>query len=68
MNVMIGVDPHKGSHTAVAVDDGETDLGQLRVSASGAQLEQLLAGAVRGAHVGGRSRRGMGLLAVPAAR
>ncbi len=43
MNVMIGVDPHKGSHTAVAVDDGETDLGQLRVSASGAQLEQLLA-------------------------
>ena len=43
MKVMIGIDPHKGSHTAVAVDDGETELGTLRVSASGAQLEQLLA-------------------------
>jgi hypothetical protein len=27
MTVMIGVDPHKGSHTAVAVGDGERSFG-----------------------------------------
>ena len=31
MTVMIGVDPHKGSHTAVAVDAGERSLAELRV-------------------------------------
>jgi hypothetical protein len=31
--VMIGVDPHKGSHTAVAIDAAEQPLGQLRVRA-----------------------------------
>jgi transposase len=39
--VMIGVDPHKGSHTAVAVDAAETRLGQIRVIARGDQLERL---------------------------
>jgi hypothetical protein len=34
MAVMIGVDPHKGSHTAVALDDNEELLGELRVSRS----------------------------------
>ena len=29
MTVMIGVDPHKGSHTAVAVDAGEGSLAEL---------------------------------------
>lgn len=43
VKVMIGVDPHKGSHTAVAVDDGEVELGQVRVRTSAAQLEELLA-------------------------
>lgn len=33
MTVMIGVDPHKGSHTAHAIDDDETKLGELRVRA-----------------------------------
>jgi hypothetical protein len=31
MTVMIGIDPHKGSHTAVAVDGGERSLAELRV-------------------------------------
>ena len=41
--VMIGVDPHKGSHTAVAVGAAEEVLGQVRVRASAAQAQQLLA-------------------------
>ena len=41
--VMIGVDPHKGSHTAVAIDQREAVLGQVRVRASAAQAERLLA-------------------------
>src|SRR5262249_36565498 len=40
--VMIGVDPHKGSHTAVAIDPAETPLGALRVRASAAQAGKLL--------------------------
>ena len=32
--VMIGVDPHKGSHTAVAIDAAEEPLGQRRVRAT----------------------------------
>jgi transposase len=40
--VMIGVDPHKGSHTAVAIDAAEVPLGQLRVRASAAQAGKLL--------------------------
>jgi transposase len=41
--VMIGIDPHKGSHTAVAIGAGEQPLGKLRVRASVAQAEKLLA-------------------------
>ena len=41
--VMIGVDPHKGSHTAVAIGAAEEPLGQLRVRASAAQAERLVA-------------------------
>ena len=41
--VMIGIDPHKASHTAVAVDGREVPLGQLRVRASAAQAERLVA-------------------------
>jgi transposase len=40
--VMIGVDPHKGSHTAVAISAAEEPLGELRVRASAAQAERLL--------------------------
>jgi transposase len=41
--VMIGVDPHKGSHTAVALGVDEVPLGQVRVRASAAQAQRLLA-------------------------
>jgi transposase len=41
--VMIGVDPHKGSHTAVALGADEAVLGQVRVRASAAQAGRLLA-------------------------
>jgi transposase len=41
--VMIGVDPHKGSHTAVAISAAEEPLGELRVRASVAQAQRLLA-------------------------
>jgi transposase len=40
--VMIGVDPHKASHTAVAISPDEEPLGQLRVRASAVQAERLL--------------------------
>jgi transposase len=40
--VMIGVDPHKGSHTAVAIGGAEEPLGELRVRACAAQTEKLV--------------------------
>jgi transposase len=43
---MIGIDPHKGSHTAAAVDDSETVIDTLRVVADCHQRERLLAWAV----------------------
>ncbi len=42
MAVMIGVDPHKGSHTAVALDTSEQFLGELRVRSASNQIERLL--------------------------
>ena len=39
--VMIGADPHKGSHTAVAIGAAEEPLGQVRVRAPAAQAERL---------------------------
>jgi hypothetical protein len=41
--VMIGVDPHKGSHTAVAIGAAEQLLGELRVRTCAAQGQRLLA-------------------------
>jgi hypothetical protein len=41
--VMIGVDPHKGSHTAVVIDQAEMALGQVTVRACAGQAERLLA-------------------------
>ena len=40
--VMIGIDPHKASHTAVVISAAEEALGELRVRASASQAEQLL--------------------------
>src|SRR4029077_5367132 len=64
MAVMIGIDPHKGSHTAVAVGAAEEPLGTLRVRACPGQAGKLVGwaqawrartGAVEGA-------RGLGTL------
>jgi len=43
MAVMIGIDPHEASHTAVAISAAEEPLGELRVRACAAQAERLLA-------------------------
>ena len=40
--VMIGIDPHKASHTAVVISAAEEPLGELRIRACAAQAEQLL--------------------------
>jgi hypothetical protein len=42
MAVMIGVDSHKGSHTATAIDATETVLGELGVRSGAGQVERLL--------------------------
>jgi transposase len=42
MAVMIGVDPHKGSHTAVAADEREQALSEVRVRSVSKQVERLL--------------------------
>ena len=39
---MIGVDPHKGSHTAVVIGPAEEPLGEFRVRASAAQAGKLI--------------------------
>jgi transposase len=42
VTVMIGIDPHKASHTASAIDAAEITLGEVRVRANDSQLERLL--------------------------
>ena len=44
--VLIGIDPHKATHTAVAVDDDEGTLGELTVKADRYQIERLLKWAI----------------------
>ena len=41
MTVMIGIDPHKASHTAVAIDGDERVLGEFQVRSAATQLERL---------------------------
>jgi hypothetical protein len=48
--VMIGIDPHKASHTAVAISAAEEPLGELRVRACTAQAGRLLAWAAAWPH------------------
>lgn len=45
--VMIGIDPHKRTHTAVAIDRGERVLGERLVRATDTQVPELLAWAKR---------------------
>src|SRR6476620_2153549 len=40
--ITIGIDPHKGSHTATAVDEHEAVIGELRVDADRYQRARLL--------------------------
>ena len=41
MTITIGIDPHKASHTAVAIDNTEHVLDEIRVRACSAQTDQL---------------------------
>ena len=41
MDVIIGIDPHKSSHTAVALDAAGEVLAELRVTAGKHQIHQL---------------------------
>jgi transposase len=43
MDVVIGIDPHKASHHAFAIDDGEIEVAQLSVRATRTQTQRLLA-------------------------
>jgi transposase len=43
MTVIIGVDPHKSTHTAVAIDRDERPLAGVQVVADRCQTERLLA-------------------------
>jgi Transposase len=42
MNVMIGIDPHKASHTAVAIGKDEGQLSSFKVRAIARQVDQLM--------------------------
>ena len=43
MTVIIGIDPHKATHMAVAIDGDEHAIGRLEVSADRCQTDRLLA-------------------------
>jgi transposase len=45
--ITIGIDPHKGSHTATAVDASGAVVGELRVAADRHQRARLLEWAAR---------------------
>ncbi len=47
MVTTIGIDPHKATHTAVAIDEAETVLGELTVPADRYQIARLLDWAVK---------------------
>jgi Zinc-binding dehydrogenase len=61
---MIGVDPHKASHTAVAIDASERQLGRLRVRASATQASKLVKWADR-TWAGGQPKRHCRTSALP---
>jgi hypothetical protein len=55
MSVMIGIDPHKGSHTAVAVDEGEEAIAEMQVRATRAKPQSCWVGRTGSRSVAGRS-------------
>jgi transposase len=64
MAVMIGIDPHEGSRTAVAEGAAGQPLGKVCIRACPAQAGQLVTGAagLAGADLGGGGRAGLGRL------
>ena len=42
MTVMIGIDPHKATHTATAIDETAVELARLKVRARDSQVDELL--------------------------
>jgi len=70
VTVIIGVDPHKSTHTAVAIDREERPLARLRLVADRCQTQRLLAWAAplgTGADLGGGVGWGAGQAVGPAA-
>ena len=67
MNVVIGIDPHKASHTAVAIDEDEDELSSESsgLSAPSGPADRL-GRALRQAHLGHRVPRRDGVSACPA--
>ena len=65
MKVMIGLDPHKGSHTATMIDGSEHELKRIKVRAGQRQVVELLewADGVQASDVGGGVRWWDGLSA-----
>lgn len=43
MSIIIGIDPHKATHTAVAIDRDESELARLQVPSDRRQVHRLLA-------------------------
>ena len=70
MSVMIGIDPHKGSHTAVVINPDEMVIDEIRVKATANQLARAPGVGVgaSGPVLGGGVGPGVGLFGVPTAR
>ncbi len=63
VTIIIGIDPHKGTHTAVAIDETEQALAEFELAADRCQTMRLLAGgAVRGLTWAVESADGLGKL------
>ena len=58
--MIIGIDPHKASHAACAIDENERELAQLSVRAGHRQLDQRSVGRSRSRSARGRSSRPVG--------
>jgi hypothetical protein len=71
MVTTIGIDAHKATHTAVAIDESEVVLGEITLPADRSQTKVLLVWADRvdgnGRVQGVGGSRGAGLSALPAA-